>query len=34
MGDDPMSGESQQGLKDVKSLADGNDSEDKPYRDY
>jgi hypothetical protein len=29
-----MSSESQQGLKDVKSLADGNDSEDKAYRDY
>jgi len=33
-GDDPNSSEGGQGLKDVKSLADGTDSNDKPFRDY
>ncbi len=33
-GDDPNSTEGGQGLKDVKSLADGTDSNDKPFRDY
>ncbi len=33
-GDDPNSSEGGQGLKDVKSLADGTDSNDKSFRDY
>lgn len=33
-GDDPMAIEAGQGLKDVKSLSDGQDGEGKSYRDY
>lgn len=34
MGDDPMSSESQQGLKDVKSLAEGEDTNGKAFSEY
>lgn len=34
MGDDPLSPDGQQGLKDVKSLADGSDSDGKPFSEY
>jgi general secretion pathway protein G len=34
MDDDPNSSESESGLKDVKSLAEGEDSEGKKYEDY
>jgi general secretion pathway protein G len=34
MGDDPNSTENTQGLKDVKSTADGEDSNGKKYSDY
>jgi len=34
MGEDTNSSDGGQGLKDVKSLADGTDSEDKQYADY
>src|SRR5262245_53087356 len=33
LGDDPGSTEGEQGLKDVKSLAEGEDSNGKPYRE-
>ena len=33
-GEDTASPDSKAGLKDVKSLSDGQDSEGKPYRDY
>lgn len=33
-GEDPNSQDAQQGLKDVKSLADGADSDGVPYSDY
>ena len=33
-GEDPLNPEGEQGLKDVKSLADGEDSDGKPYKDY
>ena len=33
-GEDPLSPDGEQGLKDVKSLAEGEDSEGKPYKDY
>jgi general secretion pathway protein G len=33
-GDDPNSTEGRQGLKDVKSLADGEDSAGKSYKEY
>lgn len=34
MGEDPLSPDAEQGLKDVKSLAEGTDSENKPYNEY
>lgn len=34
MGDDPNSNDGEQGLVDVKSLAEGEDSEGKPYNEY
>ncbi|MBS1792707.1 MAG: type II secretion system protein [Acidobacteria bacterium] len=34
MGEDTLSGENAQGLKDVKSLAEGTDSENKQYTEY
>jgi general secretion pathway protein G len=34
MDDDPSASESESGLKDVKSLAEGEDSEGKKYEDY
>src|SRR5688572_30136447 len=34
MGEDSLTPEGEEGLKDVKSLAEGQDSEGKPYRDY
>jgi general secretion pathway protein G len=34
MGEDPLSPDGEQGLKDVKSLADGEDSEGKAYKEY
>ncbi len=34
MGDDPNSNEGEQGLVDVKSLAEGQDSDGKPYSEY
>lgn len=34
MGEDPLSGDNAEGLKDVKSLAEGEDSQGKPYKDY
>lgn len=34
MGDDAFSSEGGQGLIDVKSLAEGEDSDGKPYKDY
>ena len=34
MGEDPMSAEGEQGLVNVKSLAEGEDSEGVPYKDY
>ncbi len=33
-GEDPLSSEGEQGLKDVKSLAEGQDSEGKAYKEY
>lgn len=33
-GEDPSSNEGEQGLKDVKSLADGEDTNGKAFRDY
>src|SRR5687768_9743089 len=33
-GEDSLSPDGEQGLKDVKSLAEGEDSEGKPYKDY
>jgi len=33
-GDDPNSNEGEQGLKDVKSLAEGEDSNGKQFKDY
>jgi general secretion pathway protein G len=34
MGEDPMSAEAQEGLKNVKSLADGKDMDGKDFKDY
>ncbi len=34
IGEDPLSTDGDQGLTDVKSLADGSDTEGKSYRDY
>jgi general secretion pathway protein G len=34
MGEDPMSSEAQEGLKNVKSLADGKDMDGKDFKDY
>lgn len=34
MGEDPMSTDNGNGLKDIKSLADGEDTEGKKYADY
>lgn len=34
MGDDAFSGKGDQGMVDVKSLAEGEDSAGKPYKDY
>ena len=34
MGEDPLNPDSGDGLKDVKSKADGQDSEGKAYKDY
>lgn len=34
MGEDPLSGDNAEGLKDVKSLAEGEDSQGKSYKDY
>ncbi|MEO6335074.1 MAG: type II secretion system protein [Pyrinomonadaceae bacterium] len=33
-GEDTLSPDSEQGLKDVKSLADGDDTDGKPYKEY
>ena len=33
-GEDPMSAEAQEGLKNVKSLADGKDMDGKDFKDY
>ncbi|HXF42924.1 MAG TPA: type II secretion system protein [Pyrinomonadaceae bacterium] len=33
-GEDPLSSQNQNGLKDVRSLAEGEDSTGKPYKDY
>jgi general secretion pathway protein G len=33
-GEDPLNPDGEQGMKDVKSLAEGEDSEGKPYKDY
>ena len=33
-GEDPLSPDGEQGLKDVKSLAEGEDLDGKPYQDY
>ena len=34
MGEDPMSAEAQEGLKNVKSLSDGKDMDGKDFKDY
>ena len=34
MGEDPLSAEGEQGLVNVKSLAEGEDSDGTPYKDY
>lgn len=34
MGEDPMSAEAQEGLKNVKSLAEGKDMDGKDFKDY
>lgn len=34
MGEDPLSGDGAEGVTDVKSLADGEDSDGKPFKEY